>query len=294
VASSKGGSLNFRVYWNETVRDQLLDGNAITRYTGSSFANVISFSSYGPSSTCNSTKNTPNLSADILGDWREEVILHTVEDNGAAYLGIYSTNTVTKYAVPTLMRDHTYRMGVCWQNTAYNQPPHLGYNLAEANQPQMTSPTVVNASLGKPMTFTVTTDKAQSIMVLKSVTPSGTSRTYNVPTGFTSQVDYNNVTLAINGTPAEVGDYEITLRITGFGNDSMEKTLTIHVTEGQDILGDINGDGEVNVGDIMAIINIMANGAADPAGSNADINGDGEVNVGDIMAIINIMATTQP
>jgi rhamnogalacturonan endolyase len=29
------------------------------------------------------------------------------------------------------MHDHTYRMGICWQNTAYNQPPHLGYYLPD-------------------------------------------------------------------------------------------------------------------------------------------------------------------
>ena len=51
--------------------------------------------------------------------------------------------------------------------------------------------------------------------------------------------------------------------------------------------GDLNGDGKVNVGDIMAIINIMADGGKDLKG---DVNGDGAVNVGDIMAIINIMA----
>ena len=130
LASSAGGSLNFRVYWNGTLQDQLLDGNKIDRYddvTGK-FTSVATFSN--PGSTCNGTKNTPNLCADILGDWREEIVLYTVT-NEETYLGIYSTNIETKYAVPTLMHDHTYRMAVCWQNTAYNQPPHLGYNLAE-------------------------------------------------------------------------------------------------------------------------------------------------------------------
>ena len=44
---------------------------------------------------------------------------------------IYTTSTPTTYRVPTLMHDHTYRMGICWQNTAYNQPPHLGYYLPD-------------------------------------------------------------------------------------------------------------------------------------------------------------------
>ena len=75
------------------------------------------------------TKMTPNLSADILGDWREEIVLWDYKKPTELY--IHTTTIETNYAVPTLMHDHTYRMGVCWQNTAYNQPPHLGYFLPD-------------------------------------------------------------------------------------------------------------------------------------------------------------------
>ena len=55
------------------------------------------------------------------------------------------------------------------------------------------------------------------------------------------------------------------------------------------IVGDMNGDGEVNVGDIVTVCNIMAGiSTVDP--QLADVNGDGEVNVGDIVTICNIMA----
>ena len=76
----------------------------------------------------NGTKATPCLSADIFGDWREELILRNSTDDA---LRIYSTITPTTYRVPTLMHDHVYRMGVAWQNVAYNQPPHLGYYLPD-------------------------------------------------------------------------------------------------------------------------------------------------------------------
>ncbi len=46
-------------------------------------------------------------------------------------MNIYTTITATDYRVPTLMHDHVYRMGVAWQNVAYNQPPHLGYYLPD-------------------------------------------------------------------------------------------------------------------------------------------------------------------
>lgn len=80
-------------------------------------------------SSCNGSKSTPCLQADILGDWREEVIWWN--KNNPAQIYIVSSTTNTSYRVPTLMHDHLYRMGVAWQNCAYNQPPHLGYYLPD-------------------------------------------------------------------------------------------------------------------------------------------------------------------
>ena len=77
----------------------------------------------------NSTKSTPCLSADIFGDWREEVIWRN--GNNPAQLYIFSTSIPTKYRVPTLMHDNVYRLGITWQNSAYNQPPHLSYYLPD-------------------------------------------------------------------------------------------------------------------------------------------------------------------
>ena len=55
--------------------------------------------------------------------------------------------------------------------------------------------------------------------------------------------------------------------------------------------GDVNNDGQVGIGDIVAITNVMA-GIESDAGvvSRADVNGDGQVGIGDIVAITNIMA----
>lgn len=56
------------------------------------------------------------------------------------------------------------------------------------------------------------------------------------------------------------------------------------------IVGDANGDGEINVGDVATVINyiLKRNNAAFVANA-ADVNGDGEINVGDVSAIINII-----
>ena len=129
VVSSKSTSLNFRCYWNGDLQDELLDGNIMDTWNGSGMTRLLTLYNYGNSSTCNSTKKTPNLTADFLGDWREEIILWDSTDG--CTLNIFTTNIPTEHAIPTLMHDHTYRMGVAWQNTAYNQPPHVGYYLPD-------------------------------------------------------------------------------------------------------------------------------------------------------------------
>ncbi len=87
-------------------------------------------SEWGNSASCNGTKATPCLQADLFGDWREEIILYDASDR--SHLNVFTTNIPTDYRIPTLMHDHVYRMGVAWQNTSYNQPPHLGYYLPDA------------------------------------------------------------------------------------------------------------------------------------------------------------------
>lgn len=54
--------------------------------------------------------------------------------------------------------------------------------------------------------------------------------------------------------------------------------------------GDVNGDGEVNIADINALIDvILGSNHDDDVETRADVNGDGEVNVADINAVIDII-----
>ena len=136
--------MNFRIYWDGDMQDELFDGTNISHWNGSSYT-TTALSNYNASQSCNGTKATPNLLADLLGDWREEVILWSANDN--ATLNIFTTNTPTPYRVPTLMHDHTYRMGICWQNTAYNQPPHLGYYLPDYINGKLTGIVSINTNM---------------------------------------------------------------------------------------------------------------------------------------------------
>jgi len=74
----------------------------------------------------NNTKATPTLTADLLGDWREEVVWRT--PNSSA-LRVYTTTIPTERRIYTLMHDPQYRMQVTSEQTAYNQPPHVGFEL---------------------------------------------------------------------------------------------------------------------------------------------------------------------
>ncbi len=120
--STKKPSVNFRIYWDGDLQDELLDGTKCDKWNGNGTDRLITFKG----NACNGTKNTPCLSADLFGDWREEVIYH---DGDKIY--IYTTTIESKYRLFTLMHDPVYRCGVAWQNSSYNQPPHLGFYIGD-------------------------------------------------------------------------------------------------------------------------------------------------------------------
>jgi rhamnogalacturonan endolyase len=138
MLSTSRPSVNFRIYWDGDLQDELLDGTTISKWNPSTSktSNILTTSGL---SSCNSTKQTPNLSADIMGDWREELILWETSDSSK--IRIYTTTTTTAYRLFTPMHDPVYRLGVAWENTAYNQPPHLGFyigdGLANVTQPDI-------------------------------------------------------------------------------------------------------------------------------------------------------------
>ena len=132
VVGSNGGSYTFRIYWDGDLYDEQLgdisnhNSPYLEKYgKGRIKINGKNVYEIDRSRTCNSTKGTPCLTADLFGDWREEMVFWCGTDS--ASLNIFTTTEPTAYRVPTLMHDHVYRMGVAWQNVAYNQPPHLGY-----------------------------------------------------------------------------------------------------------------------------------------------------------------------
>jgi len=116
---------NFAIWWDGDLLRELLDRNRITKWDWKKEKEVPLLVAKECRSN-NGTKATPALSADLFGDWREEVIWRT-KDNKA--LHIYSTTIPTKYRFYTLMQNPEYRLSIAWQNVGYNQPPYTDYYL---------------------------------------------------------------------------------------------------------------------------------------------------------------------
>ncbi len=120
-------SMNFRIFWDGDLYDNLLDGANITDWNGRNMSNIFSAGNYDCVSI-NGTKANPSLQADLFGDWREEVVYPT--GDGTA-LRVFSTTDTTDYKIKTLMQDPVYRSGVAAEQTAYNQPPHVGFYMGK-------------------------------------------------------------------------------------------------------------------------------------------------------------------
>ncbi len=125
TTAGSANTYNFGVWWDGDVLRELLDKTVITKwdYDNQSTDRVLTLYNYDVQSN-NSTKSNPCLSADIFGDWREEIILRNTDDDA---LIIFSTPEYTDQRMYTLMHDPVYRLSIAWQNVGYNQPPHLGF-----------------------------------------------------------------------------------------------------------------------------------------------------------------------
>jgi len=124
-------SVNFAVWWDADPLRELLDANWIGKWDWKAGTIVRLLTADGAVAN-NGSKATPALSADILGDWREEVIWRSADN---ASLRIYTTTIPASNRLYTLMHDPQYRTGIAWQNVGYNQPPHPGFFIGDGMKP---------------------------------------------------------------------------------------------------------------------------------------------------------------
>ena len=127
IGTQRPRQVNFGIWWDGDRLRELLDRNEISKWDWTTQTTKTLLLAEGVSAN-NGTKATPALSADLFGDWREEVIWRTADSSA---LRIYATPFPTTYRYITLMQDPQYRLAVAAQNVAYNQPPHPGFYLGE-------------------------------------------------------------------------------------------------------------------------------------------------------------------
>lgn len=128
---------NFRIYWDGDLCDESFDyrngkntEGHIVKATEGEIAVLEG------SMTNNDTKGTPCYQGDVLGDWREEVVMRTADNN----IRIYTTDMPTQWRNYTLWHDHQYRQAMVWQMCGYNQTPHVSYFLGEMEGITMAPP----------------------------------------------------------------------------------------------------------------------------------------------------------
>ena len=118
--------LNFRIYWDGDLCSEILDSPGTARDAGVYDVDAGRLFTSDGCNMNNGSKNNPCFQGDLIGDWREEIVLRSGQK-----VRIYSSGMSTNYSLPTLWHDHQYRQAMVWQMMAYNQPPHLSYFLGE-------------------------------------------------------------------------------------------------------------------------------------------------------------------
>lgn len=126
--------VNFAIWWDGDLLRELLDHDWYGYETGVGIPKIYKWNwrteeteillSTDQVLSNNGTKGNPCIQACLFGDWREEVVFR---GKNSEFLRIYTTTEPTKSRIYTLMHDAVYRMGIAWQNTAYNQPPQTGF-----------------------------------------------------------------------------------------------------------------------------------------------------------------------
>lgn len=200
IPNSHGSNMeNFAVYWDGDLGRELLDGNKLVKYSIKSGTERIYYDSKNstlPGSINNSTKSNACLTADLFGDWREEIVLRYGDG-----VRIYFSTIPTDYRLTTLMHDSQYRCAIAWQNVGYNQPPHTSYYIGSVALAKDSGGNTLNY-LAPNTSFTEVTYPDTS-----SITPRPTIKTTPEPVSVSVTPDAD--TYLVDGTTAHGSDEEL-------------------------------------------------------------------------------------
>ncbi|SCP99298.1 rhamnogalacturonan lyase family protein [Anaerobium acetethylicum] len=206
-------SASFALWWDGDLSRELLHGT----WQGSASGDVTiprvekwdyinnkqdTIEDFGDGLACTyGTKECPVVQADILGDWREEVVLRTLD---STELRIYSTTDVTEERIYSLMQDPQYRVAVASQNVGYNQPPHPSFYLG-TGMDAVAKPNIYTVgTYGETIVSTVNIEA--DTLNLKSKGGNNSMTGYiKLPTVYNlSAADVTGITAVINGVAIDV------------------------------------------------------------------------------------------
>lgn len=200
IPNTNGSNMeNFAVYWDGDLGRELLDGNKLVKYSVTSGTERIYYNSKNstlPGSINNSSKSNACLTADLFGDWREEIVLRYGDG-----VRIYFSTIPTDYRLTTLMHDSQYRCAIAWQNVGYNQSPHTSYYIGSAALAKDSGGNTLNY-LAPNTSFTEVTYPDTS-----SITPRPTIKTTPEPVSVSVTPDAD--TYLVDGTTAHGSDEEL-------------------------------------------------------------------------------------
>jgi rhamnogalacturonan endolyase len=127
--ADKTPACNMGIFWDGDAMSEILNGVNISKWQYDSSKTQTLFDARNFDCVSNNgTKSNPCLSADLFGDWREEIIARTKDSKE---LRIFTTTIPTQKKFYTLMQDPQYRLSIVWQNVAYNQPPHTSFFMGQ-------------------------------------------------------------------------------------------------------------------------------------------------------------------
>lgn len=137
--AEKTPACNMGIFWDGDAMSEILNGVNVSKwmYDSSNTKTIFDARNFDCVSN-NGTKSNPCLSADLFGDWREELICRTKDSKE---LRIFTTTISTDKKFYTLMQDPQYRLSIVWQNVAYNQPPHTSFFMGH-DMPQPPKPNI--------------------------------------------------------------------------------------------------------------------------------------------------------
>lgn len=241
--------LNFRIYWDGDLCSEILNSTGTARDAKIDKPGVGRLFTSNGCNMNNGSKNNPCFQGDLIGDWREEIVVRCGQN-----VRIYTSGMSTNYSIPTLWSDHQYRQAMVWQMMAYNQPPHLSYFLGEMEgYTQAPPPLITNGreivSNGANINgsyngkHVLHNEYGNTSISMAGGTPA--VLTINVPAWVQGHGDNNNITTETYTCNLTGGAMSGTTRLVKQGNGILNMSNAVHTNSGNTDIwgGTVNFDG---------------------------------------------------